>query len=495
MQRYTDDSPTTDFGNVRRFLSSPDKDDLLFDCFRGVWYAWDTESGYWKEDASLRRNSMMKNMVRGINNEVAALDAKVKEMPDETSEEKEKKESKNKFLKDMRAWAHGCQNHHRIDGCLMLLRDELTTSTDKFDTAPNLFNFTNGTLDLDTMKFSAHDKKHLITMSCGWDYDKKAKCPKWEAFIDDLFKSHPHKNDLIRFLRMVLGYCLTGNTDHQVFIILTGGGGTGKSVLIATLVKTFGDYGMPINGSSFTLAKARVDARGDLAVLKGKRFVGASEVDRGEKLDVQLIKSLTGGSGESIRVRFMYKEDFSLYPTFKVFWSFNDPPKVGEISHALFRRLRVLPFNEIIGEDDRRGMAEILSEHDAERSGILNWLIAGYQDLKATGNLDWCEAVKVATAELKSDVDYLSTFFDTLEFGGDPKNPLPSDFGIKASDLYDHYRGWAIRAGVKFIMTQKMLGSEMNTRFGKGIRHHTNHGDYYRGVRIHNGEDCRCVVG
>ena len=55
----------------------------------------------------------------------------------------------------------------------------------------------------------------------------------------------------------------------------------------------------------------------------------------------------------------------------------NDLPQVGGVDHGIWRRLRLIPWSVTIPDHEKRPMEQVLAESEAERSGILYWLIEG----------------------------------------------------------------------------------------------------------------------
>jgi putative DNA primase/helicase len=96
--------------------------------------------------------------------------------------------------------------------------------SEAFDTAPDLLNCANGTIDLRTGKLRPHDRADLITKLSSVAYDAGAKAPRWEQFIREVFDD---RADLIAFVQRFAGYSLTGHTREQCFALCYGKGANG----------------------------------------------------------------------------------------------------------------------------------------------------------------------------------------------------------------------------------------------------------------------------
>ncbi len=225
-------------------------------------------------------------------------------------------------------------------------------------------------------------------------------------------------NEKIRkFLQVYHGLALTGMTGQQCFIYNHGTGANGKSTCMEAVASLFGPYSDLLNAESLTGAGQRRgdQATPDFADLPGVRYLRISELPRGEPLKEALVKALTGG--EEIKARHLNKGFFKFTPCFKAAMSGNDLPTIGGVDNGIWRRVRLVPWEVIIPEGERRPMNEVLAEFEAERSGILNWLIEGL-DLFMREGLSTPDEVTAATAAYRAEMDPISSFTnDCLERG------------------------------------------------------------------------------
>jgi len=348
---------------------------------------------------------------------------------------------------------------------------------DVWDPDPWLLVTPTATIDLRTGEPRVALPADVCRHCTGAAYDPDAQAPRFRSFLDQIFAG-----DLavIAYLQRLAGYCLTGDVREQVFLLLHGKGANGKSVLLSTLGFVLGSYS---HVSPFKAFAQSYDKGGDvpspeLASLKGKRLIMASETREGTRLDEGTIKGLTGG--EIVTARYLFGRYFSYTPEGKIFLAANHRPKVTDDSLAFWRRCHVLPFGQsFTGAAADQTLADQLR---AEASGILNWAIAGCLDWQRVG-LQPPGAVLVASASYRAANDALAGFL------GDCTDPDTSDDDYTLGrDALAAYRQWADREGLSAKPADKeRLGARA---FGdrledKGfIRFHSRGGTAHRRLKL-----------
>jgi putative DNA primase/helicase len=182
--------------------------------------------------------------------------------------------------------------------------------------------------------------------------------------------------------------------------------------------------------------------------------VTAVELDEGRRLGESFVKQLTGG--ETLTARFLYSEHFEFAPAFKLWLGTNHKPTIRGTDHAIWRRVRLIPFAVTIpeGERDRR-LGEKLR---AEWPGILRWALDGCRAWQRDG-LGEPEEVRAATAEYRAEQDTVGQFIaDTCVIEADAAEPVDT--------IYTVYEAWCDDAGVRFRLTKQQLGDKLTERDG-----------------------------
>jgi putative DNA primase/helicase len=154
------------------------------------------------------------------------------------------------------------------------------------------------------------------------------------------------------------------------------------------------------------LAKRDHDRPGnELAALRGVRFVSASEPAEGARLDVALVKALTGQ--DPITARFLFREFFTYTPEFKLWLMTNHRPVIRETTNAIWDRVKLIPFDVrfYAGDEDappgaHRQDPGLSSALRSELPGILAWAVRGCLEWQRDG-LGEPEAVRAATGDYR----------------------------------------------------------------------------------------------
>jgi len=342
-------------------------------------------------------------------------------------------------------------NAGRIKAALHLAESDpsLHVRPSQLDSDPMLVGCLNGAVDLRSGQFHPPDPGDLITMALGSPWDEGATCPTWERFLDDVMQGD---EALVAFIRRAVGYTLTGDLSEQLYFFLHGIGANGKSVFISILEALLGDYRHRASAELLERSYNR-NKSPEIAEMRAKRLVVASETREGSSLDERLVKDLTGG--ETLRGERKYEAGFDFQPQAKLWISGNHRPRICGTDEGIWRRVRLLPFNARFEGDrcDPR-MGEKLR---AELPGILNWAVRGCLEWQREG-LGLPEAVRQAVADYRDDEDILQGFVEERVQRAGIDDTVPK------CDLYHAYQEWAKDEGLNLPLTRKRLTSRLKDR-------------------------------
>ena len=327
-----------------------------------------------------------------------------------------------------------------------------------------LLNSPTGVIDLNDFSMRKATPKDYFTKSVNANFDKSAKCPLWEKFLERIFDGD---RDLIRYVQKVIGYSLTGSTAEQCAFFLYGTGRNGKSTFLDVIRELFGDYARNIQPETIMI-KNNNGINSDIARLKGARLVTTVEPNEGLRLNEGLLKQLTGG--DIITARKLYAEEFEFKAEFKLFMATNHKPIIRGTDLGIWRRVHMIPFTVVIPEKEvDRQLTEKLME---ELDGIFLWALRGVAMYHKEG-LKMPYAVQKAVDEYKKEMDVVSKFLDECTEKAYAKS-------VKASDLYTAYVNWCKQNG-EWQMPNTKFAKEIMEKYDK-VRRKT--GVYYVGMTL-----------
>jgi len=128
----------------------------------------------------------------------------------------------------------------------------------------------------------------------------------------------------------------------------------------------------------------------------------------------------------------------------KLFVACNHRPTIKGSDHAIWRRVKLVPFNVVIPDEDQD--KDLGLKLKQERSGILNWLIEGCLNWQRDGLTD-PEAVRVATADYRAEQDVIAAFVeDCCTIGR-------TDTVLSAS-IYKAYTQWCKTTGEDAVISR-----------------------------------------
>ena len=218
-----------------------------------------------------------------------------------------------------------------------------------------------------------------------------------------------------------------------------------------------GDYGMQA-APNLLLVRDREQHPTELSDLFGKRFVCTIEIEKGKQLALALVKMLTGG--EPVRARRMREDFWEFPPTWKIWLAANDKPKVAQQDKATWRRIKLIPFDVTIPDEEVD--ADLSNKLLAELPGILNWAIEGCLEWQAHG-LQEPEEVRRTTEAYREESDLLGQFIKDCCTTSVASAKTQSSVLHRA---YETYTGQAVSA-VEFSDLMTAAGFKKKTSRGK----------------------------
>ena len=294
----------------------------------------------------------------------------------------------------------------------------------------NVLNLANGTLDLVTFTLKPHHRGDLLTYCLPYAFEPTADCPRWEQFVQEVLideATRQHDPTLSALLQELFGYSLTTDTSQEVMTWLHGNGGNGKTIVIGILHNLLGTLATAVDFNHLGQ-----HGNYELAKLPGKRVIFSSESERGGKVAEGWLKRIV--SGETINARPIYGQPMDFVSVSKVWWAMNDKPLIRDSSDAIWRRLRLIPFNRTFSIEERD--VNLKDKLKLELPGILNWALAGLQRLRRSGLFTDAAAATDALTELRRESNPVQQWMEE-------RTKILDSPQTAATTLYEDYKVWA----------------------------------------------------
>lgn len=299
-------------------------------------------------------------------------------------------------------------------------------------------------LDWLTGELLPWDPTYRATINFDIGYDPDADCPHWRQYMEQWIPDEGARQLLQEFF----GYCLIPDTKLESFLILTGSGSNGKSMMLNFIKKIFGD-------ACSSLSTSKMVERFGKAALYGK-LINICTEDEGEGgylKHTDEIKAIV--SGEEIVAEFKGKDPFKFRSTARLVFATNNIPRTRDRSFGWYRRQIIINFPNRF-KKDMNIAREMEYWMEKEKAGIFNWLLEGLRRVMLRGNLEIPESVMQSQEEFKAINDPLEGFIKECT------RPITEE-DIKKFSL----RGSAKRIGISTTLLYKVYEFWCKDNFGE----------------------------
>jgi len=235
----------------------------------------------------------------------------------------------------------------------------------------NLARQLRGETVLQTDVFRPPTPRLFVTYSLPYAYDPKADCPKWKAYLADV-QPDPH-DQLV--LQKLCGLALDTERRHNVFFILLGEAGTGKSVFCHVLQHLLGTS----NCCVLPLCNLR-DRFGSWMLTEFLANI-VSETDetadgRGDLRHVEGLLKMAADY-ECIHVEHKFNKAGDAPAIALNIFATNSLPHFSDRSQAIWDRLRVISFDRRFRGTDKENLNLRHEIVEQELAGVFTWAVEG----------------------------------------------------------------------------------------------------------------------
>jgi len=350
-----------------------------------------------------------------------------KGMSEDSEKELEKKKARFRMGRDF------LRKNSNLNGIVTHFK-QLYIDTDvekELDKNPNLLAVKNGVIDLRTGELREGYPEDYIQTQLDIEYFPDIETEIIDEFITSIFSD---SQETIDYVQRLFGYAITGHTREQKWAILTGEGGNGKSLFIGAIGTLLQKWCVTASYDVFFKGEKRTTAGGPtphLAALKGARICVKEETDPKDKLNVEMLKMITGES--PVAARELYKAEESFKPTAFPVLLCNHKPAIDIEDEAMMRRIVVIPFHNIYTSpsDVNRpfdpnnprhrlknpSLQEILLGKKAQQQ-LLTWLVRGavkwFKSDPKIGLGEQPKAMQEAFMDYKEENDKVKLFINAM---------------------------------------------------------------------------------
>lgn len=197
-------------------------------------------------------------------------------------------------------------------------------------------------------------------------------------------------------LQELLGYCLTSNTQIEKAFLLYGVGRNGKSVFAKVIRMLLGDESV----SSVPFSDFSTSFGLESLIDKAVNISAENEV---KTLNTEKFKAVI--SGDKMSINRKNKQHLQVALSCKLIMLTNNT------SLGFFRKVMIIPFNNIIPED--KVDINLFNKLQLEKSGILNWALEGLKRLVTNEyKFSKCQAIDDVTARYQRSQNDIEMFIN-----------------------------------------------------------------------------------
>ncbi len=374
--------------------------------------------------------------------------------------------------------------------CRELFYDDEREFLEKLDSNNNLIGCANGVYDLKTETFRKGRPEDLISKSTKIDYKPYDPQDADVRDIIEFLKGIFVVKSVRQYVLKRASSFLSGSTRDETFDIFSGGGGNGKSKLMELLEECLGEYCVKLPITLLTNKRGASNAATpELARTKGARLASLQEPDTNTKLNVGLMKELTGG--DKIQARALFQEPFEFKPQFKIVLCCNDKPELPPHDEGTWRRVRNTEFiSKFVHEPEEDKILHFKRNEDLSEK-FENWAETFLSILIHYHSIYKREGLKVPDEILEYTEEYRSTNEQIKDFVNDRIEIDPaSKIEINFSSIMRAYKEWykENHPNTKDMKKSKEVQSYFDEKF-KTVKARRRNDKKYTGIKIIEPDD------
>jgi P4 family phage/plasmid primase-like protien len=431
--------------DVARVLEKMNNHLFKYDTRNKLWYMFKNHRWHLTPDGMALKRKLPTEMIDEFRKSIAFYAQRASTAVD--SEEKERFDSLVAELGTIvKKLKRASFQQSVIQEAQMLFSRDEDRIEEKMDSNTHLIGFENGVYDLDAMEFRDGRPEDYISLSTGINYipydENNPFIRDIQNFLDQILPSSVVKEYVLRLFASFLH----GSIREERFHVWTGSGSNGKSKILELFEKAYGEYCCTLPIALLTQKRgASNSASPELARAKSKRFACLQEPGENERLNIGLMKEMTGG--DKLYARGLYKEGSEFKPQFKMILTCNHLPVVPSDDGGTWRRIRVVRFGSKFCENPDPNKpnefpidTELSARFDEWKEPFMSMLIEVYKKIVTT-KIKEPDEVLECTREYQRRNDIIADFLD---------NSVEANEGgfLSVTDLFVEFKTWLKEEGV-----------------------------------------------
>jgi putative DNA primase/helicase len=307
----------------------------------------------------------------------------------------------------------------------------------------------NGLLYLPTRELLSHSPRFWSPNVLDYAYDPDAQCPTWLQFLDDLWGCDVGAKQT---LQEMIGLFLTDLTEYQKGLMIKGPRRSGKGTIGRVIQGLVGPENyiassMPVFADRFGLENWL-----DKKVAVFPEATLDSVYRAGMAVIVERLKSITGEDTVQVDRKNIKLTGVTLRARVAIFS--NDILKFDDVTGTLPTRLICLELTRsFFGQEDIHLSDKLL----AERVGILNWALDGFDRLRGRGQFAQPESgLELARTLSELGTDIQRFIEERCELG-------PHE--VRSMRLFDAWRAWCEGQQIRYGWSAPQFISKLRSVF------------------------------
>ncbi len=454
--------------DVAKVMHAMYKDDYVCISIKDTkWFYYDKKLNRWiMDDKGIRLKTQISTEVyKEFKNKACAESEKSEEAGDAASEISQKIYKVMYRLKDT-----SFKSNIMVE-CAELFYDKDRSFFDKLDSYNYLLGFNNGVYNLRQDEFRKGCPEDFISKSTNIDYIPYDENNPDIRDILNFYKQIFVLENIRNYVLITSASFLSGSTRDECFDIYSGKGGNGKSKHMELMESVLGDYSVKLPIQLLTSKRAASNAATpELARTKGARLCSMQEPDTSTKINVGLMKELTGG--DKIQARALYGEPIEFKPQFKMVLCCNDKPELPPHDEGTWRRVRNTEFISKFTHPENIEADKVLDfKIDLDLSEKLrNWAEPFMSVLLHYHTKYNEEGIRIPDEILEYTSEYREKSSHFRDFANERIDYDPnSSVGLGIDKLFECYRAWfrGCHADERQLKKRSELQSYLDERYGK----------------------------